>query len=130
MPFCHVTLRGQKPLPPEYPRELTTIGNHIRKRRLELGIRQEEAAGRIGVGVNTLLKWETGWHKPTVRLLPAVVRFLGYEPAGLAGAGSEGAGLRALRRAAGLSQEEFARRVGVSQSLVSMWELGKAKPAK
>ena len=75
--FCHVTLRGQKPLPRGYPSALVTIGDHVRKRRRDRGLSQPEAAREIGVHFTTLRGWEDGRRSPAVRHLPAVIRFLG-----------------------------------------------------
>jgi DNA-binding XRE family transcriptional regulator len=41
---------------------------------------QPEAAREIGVHFTTLRGWEDGRRNPTVRHLPAVIRFLGYVP--------------------------------------------------
>ena len=54
LPFCHVTLRGQKPLPPGYPTHPKTLGDHLRKQRLDLGISQRELGGRLGVSEQSL----------------------------------------------------------------------------
>lgn len=37
--------------------------------------------------------------------------------------------IRSAREAAGLSQEQVAKAVGVSQGAVSMWEVGQSRPA-
>ena len=47
-------LRGQKPKPGGYPRELAIVGDHIRTRRMDLGLLQREVAAEIGVHVQTL----------------------------------------------------------------------------
>ncbi len=81
MPFCHVTLRGQKPLSPAYPRELRTLGDHLRKRRLDLGLQtigqalkhyrhgqglsQQELAIRLRMDPGTLAGWERAARTPT-----------------------------------------------------------------
>src|SRR5712691_8111311 len=44
LPFCHVRLQAQKPLAAAYPRELWTLGDRVRKRRLDLGLRQKDVA--------------------------------------------------------------------------------------
>jgi len=77
LPFCHVTLRGQKPLPKGYPRALCTIGDHLRKRRLDLGLLQREVAERLGVNEATVTNWELNRTSPALWFLPAIVRFLG-----------------------------------------------------
>lgn len=42
LPFCHVILKGQKPLPAGYPAQTKTLGDQLRKRRLDPGISQRE----------------------------------------------------------------------------------------
>jgi transcriptional regulator with XRE-family HTH domain len=37
-----------------YPDALVTLGDHIRKRRLDLGLRQRDVAAQFGVNVNTV----------------------------------------------------------------------------
>lgn len=71
------------PLPPDpaYPAELVTIGNHIRKRRLELRLLQREVAAQIGVSTQMLQYWEVGRHQPAVRRLAAIVSLQGYAAA-------------------------------------------------
>ena len=79
-PFCHVTLRAQKPLAPEYPRELKTLGDHIRRRRLDLGLLQRDVGNIIGVAQGTVMVWEGNRRPIAPRLVPDVLAFLGYEP--------------------------------------------------
>jgi hypothetical protein len=50
-------------------KEPNTIGEHLRKRRFGLGIRQSEAAQRLGVSKRTLSLWE--WHLHELRSLLA-----------------------------------------------------------
>ncbi|MBI4410044.1 MAG: helix-turn-helix transcriptional regulator [Gemmatimonadetes bacterium] len=73
-------MRGQKPLPEAHPRELLSIGDHVRKRRLDLGLRQKDLARRLGVNVNTVTNWEVGRSTPALWHVPGIIRFLGYEP--------------------------------------------------
>jgi transcriptional regulator with XRE-family HTH domain len=80
LPFCHVTLRGRKPLPAAYPRELLTLGDHVRKRRLDLGLLQREVAERLGVDKTTVFNWERGRTTPLQAVRPALFEFLGYVP--------------------------------------------------
>jgi DNA-binding XRE family transcriptional regulator len=81
LPFGDHRLRSARPLDREYPTELRTIGDHIRKRRLDLGLLQREVALRIGVDKTTVYNWEAGRATPSLRGLPAVIWFLGYDPA-------------------------------------------------
>jgi DNA-binding XRE family transcriptional regulator len=77
LPFCHVTLKGQKPLPRAYPRALCTLGDHLRKRRLDLGLLQRGVAERLGADPCSVTNWELNRTKPALWFLPAIVRFLG-----------------------------------------------------
>jgi len=48
-PFCHVTSRGQKPRE-GYPEEPKILGEHLKKRRIDLGLRQKRrGSGDRGV---------------------------------------------------------------------------------
>jgi transcriptional regulator with XRE-family HTH domain len=120
LPFCHAYLKGPRPLPSSYPQVLATIGDHLRKRRLDLGLLQREVAERLGTDPCTITSWELNRTTPALRFLPGIVRFLGYAPWN-AGA-SIGECLLALRRERGLSQAAFARLVGVDPGLLSRWE--------
>ncbi len=57
-----------------------SLGDHLKKRRMDLGITQKEAAHRIGAGQFTVINWEKGRTEPAVRFLPAIMPFLGYDP--------------------------------------------------
>ncbi len=77
--YCDLVLQAPKPLDRAYPTELRSIGDHIRKRRPDLGLLQREVALRIGVDKTTVYDWEVGTATPNIRTLPGVVRLLGYE---------------------------------------------------
>lgn len=65
--------------PKGYPLEPRTLGDHIRKKRLDLGLQQQEVATQIGVTKSTVWNWEHGT-KPELIHIPAVLAFLGYVP--------------------------------------------------
>ena len=56
------------------------MGEHLRKRRLDLGLRQKDAAERLGASPKTYEYWEQGKYEPEFRFLPAIIAFLGYDP--------------------------------------------------
>lgn len=80
LPFCHLELRASKPRSCAYPVELKILGDHIRKRRLELGLLQRTIGQRIGVHCTTVWNWEKGRADPELRFLPKIIAFLGYDP--------------------------------------------------
>jgi predicted transcriptional regulator len=55
------------------------IGEHIRKKRLDLGLLQHELAETIGVTESTVCNWEHGT-EPELRHMPKIIEFLGYVP--------------------------------------------------
>jgi transcriptional regulator with XRE-family HTH domain len=75
-----VSLKAQKPKSAKYPKKLETLGDHIRKRRLDLGIFQKDVAQKIGVIAETVFRWESNESLPSVSQLPRIIRFLGYDP--------------------------------------------------
>jgi transcriptional regulator with XRE-family HTH domain len=123
-PFCHVTLRGRKPRP-GYPEEPKTLGEHLRKRRVDLGLRQKDAAERLGANPKTYENWEQEKYEPEFRFLPAIIEFLGYDPTPEPSTLRER--IRAARHRQGISQEELARRLGIDPSTVTAWESGAVK---
>jgi DNA-binding XRE family transcriptional regulator len=80
LPFCGLRLKAEKPPPKAYPRELKIIGDHIRKRRLDLGLLQKEVAEQIGVDKTTIMNWERGRREPAPWNIPAIIHFLGDAP--------------------------------------------------
>ncbi len=115
-----MTLRGEKPQPKGYPVNPQTIGEHLKKKRMELNLLQREVARRIGIDLTTYRNWEWNRTSPRVRYMPAVILFLGYAPYVLPA--SWGEWLRMVRRSVGLTQKQFAARVGVDPSTVRGWE--------
>jgi len=104
------------------------LGDHIRKRRLDLGLFQKQVAERIGVDKTTVYNWECHKSSPQVHQLPAVIRFLGYKPFPSKESFSEK--LTAVRRALGLNQTAMARRLGIDPGTLRSWENRKRCPSK
>jgi transcriptional regulator with XRE-family HTH domain len=103
------------------------LGEHIKKRRLDLGLLQREVAEQLGVNKFTVLNWERGKTSPDVRYYPAIIDFLGYNPRPIGETFAER--LRAAREARGLSRKRLARELGVWETTVRDWEVGIHKPS-
>jgi DNA-binding transcriptional regulator YiaG len=127
LPFCHVTLRGQRRAGRAYPVNVRTVGDQIRKVRMEARLTQKEAAAKIGVEVSTLRQWEWNRHSPSVRQLPSVTAFLGYVP--FPPGESLPERLTSYRRALGLSRPGLAARLNVDVTTVWRWESGRSEPS-
>lgn len=52
----------------------------MKKRRMDLGLTQRGVALQIGANPWTVANWEKGNNHPAVWFLPAIIRFLGYDP--------------------------------------------------
>jgi DNA-binding XRE family transcriptional regulator len=59
---------------------LETIGDHIRKRRIDLMLTQKEVAEALGVDKTTVQFWENNRVKPSLAQIPKIIEFLGYDP--------------------------------------------------
>ena len=58
-----------------YPANPETIGEHIRKKRIDLGLMQKEVAGIIGVTESSIWNWEHGMN-PGKRYMKRIEGFL------------------------------------------------------
>jgi transcriptional regulator with XRE-family HTH domain len=128
LPFCHAELRAPKPKSEHYPTEISTLGDHIRARRLDLKLLQKQVADQIGVDEATITNWERNTTPPAIRYIPAVIQFLGYDPLPLAISLSER--LARARRVFGLSQRRMAEKLGVDPATIQDWEAGRHRPIK
>jgi transcriptional regulator with XRE-family HTH domain len=130
VPFCHFQLVARKPLDPAYPSHLKTLGDHLRKRRLDLGLFQSEVADTLGVTESTISSWETGRTSTQLRFIPRIIIFLGYDPLDDLPHDTLGERIVATRQRLGMTQKELARALGVDPTTVGRWERGTGKPSK
>ena len=122
-----VHLRGRI-LQKGYPETPRTLGEHLRKVRLDRRLDQRKVAQVIGCSKASLLNWEKGRAEPEVRFLPAILAVIGYDPRPAAKTFAEE--VRREREGRGLSQEAFARLIGVDPSTVAGWEHGRHRPMR
>ncbi|HEV8259897.1 MAG TPA: helix-turn-helix transcriptional regulator [Burkholderiales bacterium] len=52
----------------------------MKKRQLELGLTQAQAAKVLMINPSTVLNWETGQTTPAIPSMPAILAFLGVLP--------------------------------------------------
>ncbi len=129
------------------PKAPTTIGGHLRRRRLQLKILQYEAACRLKVSTVTLSRWECDKVYPTWPHQPAVVAYLCYDPftnpalgrpkgnetpvvAFLSSAPSADIGQRIKKRRLELkkTRKQMAKGMGISVKTLWGWETKRHKP--
>ena len=107
--------------------QLNTLGDHLLRRRLTQKLLQRQVAERIGVDTTSIANWESNRTKPGFEYMPAIIRFLGYNPLPPSDKWSER--LVQCRTVLGISQKESAKRIGVDASTLARWERGEREPA-
>ncbi len=123
-PHVPVSLRWRRPKP--YAETPKTLGEHLLRRRLQLGLTQPQAALQLLTAPETVLLWEKDRVKPTAKQFPAIFRFLGYDPLPAPATLAERISRQRLRL--GLSIKTTAKLLGVDEGTLSHWERGDWKP--
>jgi DNA-binding XRE family transcriptional regulator len=87
LPFCDLHLRAPlRPYPYRWkctqvvPTEPRTIGEHLKRHRLELHLFQVDLAKMFRVDEASIRNWENNTYQPSERLMPGIVKWLGYDP--------------------------------------------------
>jgi DNA-binding XRE family transcriptional regulator len=125
LPFCSIRISAKKPENPAYPKKLATLGDRIRKRRLDLGLLQKDVALTLGVNESTITGWELNRITLKITCLPKIIAFLGYTPPPYDKKSVNFIEkIKLYRLTCGLSQEKFAKLVGVDETTVAKWEGG------
>jgi len=115
------------PLSSKYPKQISTIADHLRKRRLDLKLSQAAVSRVIGVSEDTITYWENGRTVPLISAVPAVIKFLGYNPYEI-DTSTVGGKVKQYRLMKGLSLKNFAKLVHVDPSTVKAWEENEFTP--
>jgi transcriptional regulator with XRE-family HTH domain len=109
-----------------YPHEPLTLGQQIRRRRLDQGLTQRTLAERLGCYAETVVAWERDESEPLARRWPAIEAALGPglvpERDGLPGR------VRAARLRLGLTQKQVAARARLDSRTVRNVETGRDRP--
>ena len=133
LPNCHLHIKSLRCPCPDYwittqaiPAVPKTIGEHIKKRRLELHLLQKDLAQQIGVHVESLKNWERNVEIPMVRYIPKIVEFLGYDPMPEPKAIPER--ITYARRRLGMTQDNLAKVLGSDSASIWRWETGQIDP--
>ena len=112
-------------------------GAQIRAARERMGLTREVFAKRLKVSPSIIFLWESGRSRPrrsaNVEALQKLLRSGTPNKAAAKSsqsAGMDGSAIRALRARLRLSREKFAKRVGVSSSMIFLWESGRSTPRR
>jgi transcriptional regulator with XRE-family HTH domain len=122
-----LVLTAKRPKSSKYPKTLATLGDHIKKRRLDLGLHQVDVAEILGVTESTVTNWEKNRTNPTLRPMPEIIQFLGYVPE-MESVQTCGEKIVRYRRMHGINQEALARELGVDPATLGRWERDEGEP--
>ncbi|HUO98107.1 MAG TPA: YifB family Mg chelatase-like AAA ATPase [Rhizomicrobium sp.] len=122
----HVPVSLKHPRPKPYTESPKTLGEHLLRRRLTLGLTQTQVSFWLAITADTLLLWEKDRVQPEARYFPAIYGFLGYDPLPVPTTLAERITRQRLRL--GLSIKATAKLLGVDEGSVSHWERGDRQP--
>lgn len=86
LPFGRISLKADRITScdavhdPECPNIPKTIGEHLRKRRIQTGITFRQLVNRLGVDLHLIRAWEEDRSVPGGDSLRRVIGWLGYDP--------------------------------------------------
>jgi len=126
-PFSRMVKKAGRLKPNGYPAYPGTLGEHIRKIRMDRQLVQKDVAKLFTVSEETLVHWEMGRYTPRIRHFKPIIAFLGYYPFTHETA-SLGGQILKYRQTNGLTCRQMGRKVGVNASAIEAWEKGKNKP--
>ena len=108
------------------PKAPSTIGQHLKNRRLQLHWFQADVGRLICVSGGSIQNWERGISEPSIRHLPKIIEFLGYNPEPTPR--DLPRRLVYARRILGLTQERLARALRIDPTTIWRWERGDCPP--
>lgn len=111
-----------------YPVRLLTIGDHIRKIRLDRGLGHKHVAEAIRATAGSVNSWEVGRAEPEVRYIPAIIKFLGYNPRSMPSDTLEQ--LRWFKWTHGMSLERLGKAMRRDPEQLAGWLSGRIRPFK
>jgi len=103
-----------------------TLSDHVRKRRLELGLLQQDVALWLNVSVWTYRNWENRRTTPGAIVYQRIVEILGYYPHPVPQ--TLGHRLHKIRRCLGLTSSQAAGLADVDHHTFLMWERDRWTP--
>ena len=105
------------------------MAKHIKRRRLELGLYQRQVAEIIGVRESTIYNWERGV-EPELIHMPAIIRFLGYNPLPIPPADDPLGQLRHYKMSNGMDFVRLGEAMSKNHEQLADWLSGRRKPLR
>lgn len=116
--YAPIRLKALKPK--ETDSQPKTLGQHLRRRRIELGLTQKQAAAALGLSPFTVLNLEKDRTEAPITAYPVLIRWLGYGPFPAPKTLQER--MRAARRNKGWTIAKAAARLGIDPATWGDWE--------
>jgi len=127
LPFSRLERTVNKLKGKRYTGPLQTIGNHIKRKRTELGLFRKDIAALLNVDITTIANWEHNRVYPHLTCLSNIVKFLGYNPFPFE-TNTLGGRIKYYRLVSGLSCEQLGTILDVDPSSVYTWEANTVLP--
>jgi transcriptional regulator with XRE-family HTH domain len=105
-----------------YPFVSVTLGDYLRKKRLDLNLRQKDLACIFNATDEAINYWENNLRYPSVQFLAKIIQFIGYCPYEVTLPIANK--LVIWRNFNGLSQKQMAILIGIDASTLGKWEQG------
>ncbi len=115
------------PTNPAYPANLDTLGDHLRKVRLDRGMSQPDVARILNVTTDSVTGWELNRFEPTPKFAKAIIAFIGSFPFS-GGEHSLGKQLHYARLITGMTQKQVGNMIGCDASNLRRIELDEREP--
>jgi site-specific DNA recombinase len=112
--------------PKGYSSQPVTLGEHIRKVRLDRGLYHKDIANAVGVSICSINNWENGHGEPEIRFIPKIIEFLGYNPRPMPTGILEK--LAWYKWSQGLNYEALGERMRIHHEQLQAWLVGRQKP--
>lgn len=119
--ICHWVLKGQKRRNPAIPENPKTIGERIRKYRIENGLSQKDIAEKVGVRTDSVTNWELGRNEPQIQFMPRIIKLIGADKEKTTNSGEA---IKIFRVSIGLSRRKFSLAFGIDDSTIAKIESG------
>lgn len=110
--------------PKNYPENPKTIGEHLRRVRIDKNLLQREVADIIEVDTATIENWEKGKAKPQPKFHLQIIDFLGYAPESLGDNTKLNNPLFLYRMKNDLTQKQLAKMLEIDKSTIQANEAG------
>ena len=118
MTHLSFTLKAPKPSHNRTIDECHTLGDHIRKIRIDRNESQSCVAHLLGTTTDTITNWELGRNKPMAHHTPLILTYLGYTPLLDFAGTSLSKKLKQFMYVNGLTQKECAEKLGIDSGTI------------